>query len=150
MKVLVAGANGHSGRLIIQYLIEKVHDAYAMVRNEYQESDLKKLGANIVIADLEGKLDEAVEGKNAVIFTAGSGSKTGPEKTIDVDQNGAINLIETAKKHGVQHFIMLSAIKANRPEEGPEKLVHYLKAKGNADKHLQESGLTILSSVLVA
>lgn len=142
MKVLVAGANGHTGRLIVQYLIERGHEAYAMVRNEHQGPELENLGAKIVIADLEKELDDAVEGKDAVIFAAGSGSKTGPEKTIDVDQNGAIRLVDTAKKHGIKHFVMLSAINADRPDEGSEKLAHYLKAKGAADQHLRESGLT--------
>lgn len=141
MKVLIAGANGHTGRLIVQYLIERGYEAYAMVRSEHQGPELEDLGAKIVLADLEKELDHAVEGKDTVIFAAGSGSKTGPEKTIDVDQNGAIRLIDAAKKHGVGHFVMLSAINADRPAEGSEKLAHYLKAKGVADDYLRESGL---------
>jgi uncharacterized protein YbjT (DUF2867 family) len=76
-----------------------------------------------------------------VIFAAGSGSKTGPDKTIAVDQEGAKRLIDAAKKEGISHFIMLSSYGSGDPQAIP-KIAHYLKAKGEADRYLIESGLT--------
>ena len=57
---------------------------------------------------------------DAVVFTAGSGGHTGPEKTIDVDQNAAVRLIMDCKKHGVGRFIMVSAIGADPNSESPK------------------------------
>lgn len=141
MKVLIAGANGQTGQLLIKKLAEdKRHHPYAMIRTKEQEGKLKELGAEgVVLADLEKDLTEAVKGMDAVIFAAGSGGKTGPEKTIAVDQNGAKRLVDAAKGEGVKHFVMLSSIGADHPDGA---IKHYHEAKGNADKHLRESGLS--------
>jgi uncharacterized protein YbjT (DUF2867 family) len=143
MKVLVAGANGHTGRWIIELLGKSNHhEAYAMIRNRNQAENLKKLGAKeAILADLEEDVSHAVKGMNAVIFAAGSGSKTGPDKTIAVDQEGAKRLIDAAKKEGIAHFIMLSSYGAGDPNALPN-IGHYLVAKGIADQYLVESGLT--------
>ncbi|WP_371068569.1 SDR family oxidoreductase [Sediminibacillus sp. JSM 1682029] len=142
MKVLVAGANGHTGRLILQYLVERGHEAYGMVRDEQQAPRLKNIGAHVVTGDLEKDLSDLVTGMDAVIFAAGSGSKTGPEKTKDVDRDGAINLIDTAKKQGVDRFVMLSSIFADQPDVAEGPFGYYLQMKGEADEHLCNSGLT--------
>lgn len=140
MKVLIAGANGQTGRLIVEELTNHPkHEAYAMIRHSEQEEKLKSLGAKeTLVADLEGDLSRVLEGMDAVIFAAGSGSKTGPDKTIAVDQEGAKRLIDAAKEKGIQHFILLSSMGADHPK-GP--LEHYLKAKAEADRYLIDSGL---------
>jgi uncharacterized protein YbjT (DUF2867 family) len=142
MKVLIAGANGKIGRRLIPHLVADNIQVRAMVRDLSQKTDLETLGAHEVVeADLEGDCSQALEGQDAVIFTAGSGPHTGPEKTIDVDQNGAISLIDQAKAQGVGRFIMVSSMRADDPESGPEKMRHYFAAKGKADDHLRASGL---------
>jgi len=142
MKVLIAGANGKIGRRLIPHLVADNIQVRAMVRDLSQKADLEILGAHEVVkADLEGDCSQALEGQDAVIFTAGSGPHTGPEKTIDVDQNGAISLVAQAKAQGVGRFIMVSSIRADDPESGPEKMRHYFAAKGKADDHLRASGL---------
>ena len=129
MKVLIAGANGKIGRRLIPHLVADNIQVRAMVRDLRQK------------ADLEGDCRQALEGQDVVIFTAGSGPHTGPEKTIDVDQNGAIALVDQAKEQGVARFIMVSSMRADDPDSGPEKMRHYFEAKGNADNHLRSSGL---------
>ncbi|BBP90068.1 hypothetical protein BsIDN1_36860 [Bacillus safensis] len=58
MKVLVAGANGHTGRLVVRYLKEKRHEPLALIRDEKKQADtLKELGAAPVIGDLEKRCD---------------------------------------------------------------------------------------------
>lgn len=143
MKVLIAGANGGTGRSIIQILSEGgQHEPVAMIRDITQSAELEQLGTKeTVLADLEGELDHAVAGCDAVIFAAGSGSKTGPEKTVSVDEQGAIKLIESAEKHGVKRFIMLSTVGADNPEYGSGDMKHYFESKGKADKALRESTL---------
>ncbi|MGB3182469.1 MAG: SDR family oxidoreductase [Cyclobacteriaceae bacterium] len=142
MKVLVAGAHGNTGQRIISLLAENGMEPYAMIRKEEQKDEMTKLGGKPVVADLEGDLTQAVTGMDAVIFAAGSGGDTGPEKTIEVDQKGAISLINTAKSKGVGHFVMLSSLGAGNPDSGPDKLKHYLEAKQTADNALTSSGMT--------
>ena len=88
---------------------------------------------------LEGRA-VIIKGIDKVIFAAGSGGNTGPEKTIDVDQEGAKRLIDASKDVEVKKFIMLSSINADNPESS-ESLRHYLEAKRKADNYLKNSGL---------
>lgn len=142
MHVFIAGANGQIGQHLLRELAESDHEARALVRHPDQGPELQKLGATeTVLGDLEQDCSEAMRGCDAVIFTAGSGPHTGPDKTIDVDQDGAIRLVDTARTMGIKRFIMVSSMGAGAPEKGPEKLRHYLQAKHNADEHLKSSGL---------
>ena len=141
MKVVVAGANGLTGRIVLRMLAEAGHEPVAMIRDFAQRDELEPLGAECRIGDLEKPVGYAVRGCRGAIFAAGSGSKTGPEKTIDVDQNGAMAFIDTCARMNALRFVMLSSIAVDEPERGPESLHHYFRAKAIADKHLQASGL---------
>jgi len=142
MHVFIAGANGQIGQYLLQEMADSDHEARALIRHPDQGPELQQLGATeTVLGDLEQDCSEAMKGCDAVIFTAGSGPHTGPDKTIDVDQDGAIRLVDTARAMGIKRFIMVSSMRAEKPEEGPEKLQHYLRAKHNADEHLKNSGL---------
>lgn len=142
MEVLIAGANGQIGRRLVALMAESHHGAHAMVRDPAQIETLQALGAaEVAIANLEGDCSTALTGCDAVVFTAGSGAHTGPEKTEDVDKNGAINLINQAAKANVRRFIIVSSMRADAPETGPENMRHYFAAKQAADDHLRASGL---------
>ncbi len=139
MNVLVVGANGRTGRHILPLLKQAGHTPRAMIRDYDQRDGLKALGAEIVSGDLEKPLGYAVGDSRVCIFAAGSGSKTGPEKTIDVDFHGAVRLIETCERKKIRRFIMLSSMNTDDPQSGPEKLRHYLSAKAAADERLRMS-----------
>ncbi|MBC1405922.1 SDR family oxidoreductase [Listeria welshimeri] len=142
MNVLVIGANGKIGRHLVEKLaMEKGFFVRAMVRKAEQVSDLEKLGAKPIIADLTKDFNYAYDEIEAVIFTAGSGGHTPASDTIKIDQDGAIKAINIAKEKGVRRFIIVSSYGADNPENGPESLVHYLKAKQAADEELKRSGL---------
>lgn len=77
MNVLVIGANGKIGRLLVEKLaMEKGFFVRAMVRKAEQVSELEKLGAKPIIADLKKDFHYAYDEIEAVIFTAGSGGHT--------------------------------------------------------------------------
>ncbi|MBC1611496.1 SDR family oxidoreductase [Listeria welshimeri] len=142
MNVLVIGANGKIGRHLVEKLaMEKGFFVRAMVRKAEQVSELEKLGAKPIIADLTKDFNYAYDEIEAVIFTAGSGGHTPASDTIKIDQDGAIKAINIAKEKGVRRFIIVSSYGADNPENGPESLVHYLKAKQAADEELKRSGL---------
>jgi len=141
MRVLIVGASGITGRLIIPLVKAAGHEPIAMIRDNTQRDDMIALGAEPIFGDLEKPLGFAVRNNKAVIFAAGSGSKTGPQKTIDVDQHGAMALIESCRGQNCRRFIMLSSIAADEIDRAPEKLHHYLAAKSVADQHLMRSSL---------
>ncbi len=135
--VLVAGANGTTGRIIIDVLQKS--DQYkpvAMVRKEAQRAHFEDRNVTTVLADLTEDLSKAVTRIDKVIFAAGSGG----EKVIEVDQEGAKRLTDAAKQAGIEKFVMLSSMGADQPAQGGE-LEDYLKAKHNADEYLRSSSL---------
>lgn len=137
--VLVAGANGTTGKLIVELLNKSEHyTPIAMVRKQDQKDSFEKQSIKTVLADLEQEVEikNAVQNIKKVIFAAGSKG----ENVIGVDQEGAKNLIKAAKDSGVNKFIMLSTMGADNPLVN-EDLKDYLKAKQNADNYLQESGI---------
>ncbi|MBA1147987.1 SDR family oxidoreductase [Ectothiorhodospiraceae bacterium WFHF3C12] len=141
MDILIAGANGKIGRQLVERLGTGPHRVRAMIRDRGQAAALEAMGADTVLADLEEDVTAVVEGCDLVVFTAGSGPHTGPDKTVDVDRNGAMALIDAAAGHHVRRFIMVSAMRTHSPEQAPEKLRHYLEAKREADDHLIASGM---------
>jgi uncharacterized protein YbjT (DUF2867 family) len=141
VKVLVAGANGQVGQHIVRMLAERGHEARAMIRDEDQAPRLRELGGEPIVADLEGEVAHAVEGCDAVIFSAGGGPGSGAEKKETVDRGGAVKLMKAAREHGAIRYVMVSAMGAADPEAGSEAMQPYLFAKAHADEALQESGL---------
>ncbi|MFI2742136.1 SDR family oxidoreductase [Zhouia sp. PK063] len=140
-RVLIVGATGGTGNKLVNILkATNSFEPVAMIRKKEQQATFDEIGVKTFLADLEGDLSKAVKNIDKIIFAAGSGSETGPEKTIAIDQEGAKKLIDEAKKAKVKKFVMLSAINADDPQSN-KKLEHYLKAKKNADEHLQKSGL---------
>lgn len=146
MKVLVVGANGQIGKHLVNLLKESdEHTVRAMVRNEEQVATFEKIGVETGLADLEGsveKIAEAAKGCDAVVFTAGSGSHTGADKTMLIDLDGAAKTIEAAEQVGIKRYIMVSAIQANQRENWGSTPSYYMTAKHHADKILEQSDLT--------
>jgi uncharacterized protein YbjT (DUF2867 family) len=138
MNVLVAGSHGQVGQHATRIFAESDHRIRGMVRKESQAPDIEDLGAESVVADLTQDVSHAVEGTDAIVFAAGSGG----EDVWGVDRDGAINIIDAAETEGIERFVMLSSINADQPENSPEALREYLRAKGEADEYLRESDLT--------
>lgn len=138
--ILVAGANGTTGKKIVNLLkASQYFNPVAMVRKEEQLAQFKNDGVDTVLGDLEKDLSHTVKGIDKIIFAAGSGGK----KVIAVDQEGAKSLIDVAKKADVKKFVMLSSMGADNPK-AVDDLEDYLKAKQNADEYLKKSNLNYM------
>ncbi|MGG4211768.1 SDR family oxidoreductase [Paenibacillus sp. FSL L8-0638] len=145
MNVLVIGANGKVGRHLVRLLGQnKSHRVKALIRNSDQAEALERLGAETVVSDLEGAVGEiaaAIKGSDAIVFTAGSGGKTGADKTLLIDLDGAVKAMEAAEQAGIQRFVMVSALHAEKREQWPESIKPYYVAKHYADRLLEASNL---------
>ncbi|MBU8792248.1 SDR family oxidoreductase [Oceanobacillus caeni] len=146
MKVFLIGSNGQIGKHIVKLLQDSnQHTLKAMVRSEEQANALRKSGVDAIVANLEGSVEElaeAMQGSDAVIFSAGSGGKTGPDKTLLVDLDGAVKSMEAAEKVGANRYIMVSAFRAFDRESWKDSPIKpYMVAKHYADRILTESNL---------
>jgi nucleoside-diphosphate-sugar epimerase len=141
MNILVIGSNGKVGKHLVRILAKKGHTVNALIRSNEQSEAIIELGGNPAVGNLEEEIGNFFFNTDVVIFTAGSGGHTGADKTILVDLLGAIKTIDESVKHGVDRYIMVSAIGANNPSETIEKMRHYFVAKAEADKYLVKSNL---------
>lgn len=145
MNVFIVGANGQIGRHLVRLLKEHPdHTPIAMVRKEEQVAAFKEQGVETRLADLEDSVDvlaEAAKGCDAIVFTAGSGGKTGADKTLIIDLDGAAKCVEAAEKAGINRFVIVSAIQAHRRENWKEAIKHYFVAKHHADRVVMQSNL---------
>ncbi|MCG8418805.1 MAG: SDR family oxidoreductase [Proteobacteria bacterium] len=135
MKVLVIGANGLTGQRVVKLLARSPHDPVAMIRHPGQRAGFDELGVATVLADLEYPIDHAVRGCDGIIFAAGSGSKTGKDKTVLIDHLGSIRAAVAALVNGAKRFVMLSALNATVNSESAIK--HYHRARAHADGFLR-------------
>lgn len=145
MNVLVIGANGQIGKFVVEQLIQEgKHKVTAMIRKPEQADALKELGADVVIGDLEGSVEdlaEAMKDHNAIVFTAGSGGSTGQDKTLLIDLDGAVKTMEAAEQQGISRYILVSAYGADQREKWSESIKPYYVAKHYADRALFASDL---------
>ncbi len=131
---LVTGATGGIGRRVVRLLRQREMAVRAFVRLTSHYSELEHRGANIFIGDLRQKEDiqKACKGVQYIISTHGSGSDA-----LSLDYRANIELIDQAKAIGVQHFIFVSVLGADRGyEDAP-----VFKAKRAIEKYLAVSGL---------
>ncbi|MBA2240536.1 MAG: SDR family oxidoreductase [Solirubrobacterales bacterium] len=145
MDVVVAGGHGKIALRLLDRLSTRGDRARGMVRNPDHAPDLEAVGAEALIADLESlealELAELIEGADALVFAAGAGAGSGPERKRTVDLGGAIKLIEAAREAGVSRWVMISAMGAADPESAGEEMLPYMRAKAEADEALASSGL---------
>jgi uncharacterized protein YbjT (DUF2867 family) len=143
MDVLVAGGHGKIALRLLRLLAAEGHRARGLIRKPEQAADLEALGAEAVLGDLEADASLAgyVEGADVVVFAAGAGPGSGPERKRTVDLGGAVKLADAALAVGVRRYVMISSIGADRPEAASGGMRPYIKAKAEADQYLMASGL---------
>ena len=143
MNVLVVGGHGKIGMRLLQLLAERGDQARGMLRKPEQAADLEKIGAVPVVRDIEeaDDISAEVEGSDAVVFAAGAGPGSGPERKGTVDLGGAVKLIDACKATGVQRYLIVSAMGVERPDSWQENMKPYYEAKRDADDALRESSL---------
>lgn len=144
--VIVIGANGKVGRILIDKLKDssRFHPV-AVIRKEEQVKFFEDRGVDTRLASLEDTVEnisEVIKGYDAIVFTAGSGGSTGDDKTLAIDLDGAVKVMEAAESTGVKRFIMVSAIHAdNRSKWKESGIPGYYIAKHYADRILKSSNL---------
>jgi uncharacterized protein YbjT (DUF2867 family) len=143
MDVVIAGGHGKIALHLERLLADSGHRVRALIRRRDQDSDVREAGAEPLLCDLELEDDLAhyVQGADAVVFAAGAGPGSGPERKRTVDLGGAVKLIDAARRAGIRRYVMVSSIGADEPSSGPEQMRPYLEAKAEADRRLADSGL---------
>lgn len=141
----IVGANGAIGHLLMQQFQEKNFNFTAGVRKQEQLDSLKEKGINAKSFDLQGSVEdiaESLKGADSIIFSAGSGGKTGDDMTLEIDLDGAVKTMEAAQIAGIKRFVIVSSIYADSREAFDDSPIKpYMIAKFYADRELRRSTL---------
>jgi uncharacterized protein YbjT (DUF2867 family) len=143
MDVVIAGAHGKVARHLTRALAARGDRVRGIIRNPDHAPDVEADGARPIVLDMEAEDDfsDAVEGADAVVFAAGAGPGSGPERKRTVDYGAAVKLIAAAEAEDVPRYVMVSSIGAHDPASGPEGMRPYLEAKAAADAALTATSL---------
>lgn len=145
MKIIVAGGHGKIGLLLTRLLSDAGHEVLSLIRNPDHGADVEAVGGQPAVADLEAissaDLTKLVGAADVAVFAAGAGPGSDSRRKEAVDYQGAIKLISASLQAGIQHYVMISAKKADAEHTGDEVFDIYLRAKGKADQALKASGL---------
>ena len=118
------------------------HHGRGLIRNPDHAADLEADGAVPVLCDLEHDDPRPHLGAaDAIVFAAGAGPGSGPERKRTVDYGGAVKLIEAAEELGVRRYLIVSSMGAGDPASASEAMRPYQQAKHDADEALAASGL---------
>lgn len=140
IRILVAGATGNLGKSLIPVLHQRGKEVVALVRSGRQ-SCLQPLENHItetVVAEIT-KPDiaaSAFSGVHTVISSIGITRQRDGLTYDQVDYGGNLNLLQAAERGGVQRFIYVSVVGADRDVRVP-----VIQAKRRFEKALIESTL---------
>jgi uncharacterized protein YbjT (DUF2867 family) len=145
MLVAIAGGHGQIALRLARLLADRGDSARSLIRNPDHADDVRAAGGEPVVCDLEN-VDEsevaaAIDGADAVVFAAGAGPGSGPERKWSMDHGGAVKLIAAAKQAGIRRYVIVSSMGADVNAPGDDTFGIYLQAKGKADDDLRASGL---------
>ena len=144
MRVVVIGASGRTGRLVVEQLLAGKHSVVGTIRNSKHMAHLVKAGAEVALIDLDKTgFDEIVyvmRGADAVVFAAGSAAG----ETSELDRKGTLRTVRAAEKAGVERYLSISAIGASTgmsTRQMNDEMKDYYKQKRAAAKHITGSSL---------
>jgi len=142
-KILVGGATGRTGRIIIQKLIHLGFTPHALVREMTAAQEL--LGDRVVyhqgdVRDHDSLL-QAMAGMDTVISAIGTQIPVGKNCPKRVDYQGIANLVDAACQHQVGRFILISSIAVTQHDHPLNRFGEILTWKLKGEARLRESGL---------
>ncbi|WP_285117107.1 SDR family oxidoreductase [Leifsonia sp. fls2-241-R2A-40a] len=145
-RVAIIGAHGKVAQQLMRVLYDRGDEFVGVVRNEEHADDVYRLGGEGALVDIEkaeaGELAKAIEGCDAVVFTAGAGAGSGIERKRTVDYGGSVKSQEAAAQAGVRRFVQVSAWGVDNPVDDSDPVWKaYVEAKRDADAALRESAL---------
>ena len=138
--LFVAGATGATGRTLMRQALSRgAPPVLAHVRPKSADSDMVRPWPHKAVVELsDGEaLVERMRGCTTVLQLIGTMRKRfGSGDTYETSDIGTTRqLVEAARRAGVDHLVLLSSVGAGRPVGA------YLKAKAEAERLVRDSGI---------
>jgi uncharacterized protein YbjT (DUF2867 family) len=145
MRIAIAGAHGQVARRLTRLLTARGDTVVGLIRNPDHRADLEADGAEPAVLDLESaSVDDVaavLNGADAVVFAAGAGPNSGPERKHTVDYGAAVLLADAAEHAGVRSYMLVSSMGAELARQGTPRgmdpvFAVYLQAKLRAEDEI--------------
>ncbi|MEV6593233.1 SDR family oxidoreductase [Streptomyces acidicola] len=141
MRIVIAGGHGQIALRLERLLAGRGDEVAGIIRHREQGEDLRTVGAEPVLCDLESATVEQVaahlQGADAAVFAAGAGPGSGAARKDTVDRGAAVLFADAAVRTGVRRYIVVSSMGADANRPGGEVFDAYLRAKGKADEYVR-------------
>ncbi|MCM2412379.1 SDR family oxidoreductase [Streptomyces sp. RKAG290] len=141
MRIVIAGGHGQIALRLERLLAARGDEAAGIIRNPEQSDDLRAVGAEPVVLDLESatveETAEVLRGATAAVFAAGAGPNSGTGRKDTVDRGAAVLFADAAERAGVRRYVVVSSMGADPDHPGDEVFDVYLRAKGAADAYVR-------------
>lgn len=147
--VLVAGASGKSGRLVMELAAKSGFRVRGMARDPVKARAEVSDRYDWVAGDVRdaASLGPALAGASYVVCTIGATERSGPNSPEFVDYGGVKNLVDAAKNGGISQFVLVSSTGAGGGGGvfgwflNTVLMPGILEWKGKGEAHLRSSGL---------
>ncbi|MCW2532756.1 MAG: NAD(P)H-binding [Blastococcus sp.] len=145
MRIVIAGAHGQVARRLGRLLSRRGDVVVGLIRNPDHRADLEDDGMQPVVLDLEtASADDVADvatGADAVVFAAGAGPGSGPERKHTVDHGAAVLLADAAERAGVRPYLLVSSMGVEQARKGTPRgmdpvFAVYLQAKLRAEDEI--------------
>ena len=147
--IAITGATGFIGRALVTRLVQSGAPVRCLLRPQARTPQLpRSFAVPVANADLESGhgLAAACAGARVVIHLAGNYARGTAASLMAADYRGTLQLLQAAQQAGVQRFVYLSHLGADRASA-----FQLLKIKGLAEEFIRQSGVpfTIVQSAPV-
>lgn len=122
MKLVVFGASGRTGRLLVAGALERGHQVTAFARTPEALEELAPRCTRVVRGDIVDRVmvAEATAGQEAAVYAVGPG----PGESSAIAADGALRVIRVMQKYRLNRLIVLSAAGvAAEEEEAPRSFL---------------------------
>ncbi len=141
MRIVIAGGHGQIALRLERLLAARGDEVAGIIRRSEQAEDLRAVGAEPIVLDLESasveEVAERLRGADAAVFAAGAGPGSGAARKDTVDKGAAVLFADAAVRAGVRRMLVVSSMGADAQHEGDEVFDVYLRAKGAADDYVR-------------
>src|SRR5215471_18571592 len=127
--ILITGATGTNGRLVVEALLARGARVRAMVQDPSRAAPLHRAGAELVVADFDrpDTLDAALAGVQRSLLLSAVDPRLVERET---------RFVERARKAGLNHLVKFSVIGAH-----PAASFTFARQHGAAERVIMDSGL---------
>jgi uncharacterized protein YbjT (DUF2867 family) len=143
-RVLVVGATGQTGRLLVADLRAEGFQVSAFVRDA--ERARKTLGDDVelYVGDVKdpASIAKAMQNADALVSAIGARGAKGPDRPEMIDYQGVKNLADAAAAAQLKHFVLLSSMGVTHEDNPLNKLFgNVLIWKGKGEQAVRDSGV---------